>query len=159
MSKTKRYAARAILVTPANEVLLMRMAFPWDTEHKWILPGGGIEPGENAQQACTRELWEETGLTDVVSLAHVWHRTFYVPKAKVQLSQEYFWCEVEKFAPAPARLSAAEHQWFKEFRWWSLPQLTATEEYFEPDLLVPVIEDIRARGIPSKPYDIDNIVR
>jgi len=29
---------------------------------QWCLPGGGMEPGESAAEACAREVWEETGL-------------------------------------------------------------------------------------------------
>jgi 8-oxo-dGTP diphosphatase len=29
----------------------------------WVLPGGGIDPGEPAESAITREILEETGLT------------------------------------------------------------------------------------------------
>jgi ADP-ribose pyrophosphatase YjhB (NUDIX family) len=28
----------------------------------WCLPGGRMEPGESAAEACEREVWEETGL-------------------------------------------------------------------------------------------------
>lgn len=29
---------------------------------RWCLPGGGMEAGESAAEACEREAWEETGL-------------------------------------------------------------------------------------------------
>ena len=29
---------------------------------QWCLPGGGMESGESVQEACEREVWEETGL-------------------------------------------------------------------------------------------------
>lgn len=30
---------------------------------RWCLPGGHMESGESASEACEREVWEETGLT------------------------------------------------------------------------------------------------
>ena len=40
------------------------------TLEAWQMPQGGIDPGEDALAAATRELWEETGVTaDKVTLA------------------------------------------------------------------------------------------
>jgi 8-oxo-dGTP pyrophosphatase MutT (NUDIX family) len=40
--------------------------------NKWCFPGGGIEPGETAEEAAHRELWEETGLRVDGSLTLLW---------------------------------------------------------------------------------------
>ena len=41
-----------------SKILLTRRA----DNHRWCLPGGAVEPGENVTEACEREMWEETGL-------------------------------------------------------------------------------------------------
>lgn len=47
-----------IFNTPRDKVLVLkRRDVP-----VWVLPGGGIEQGENAEQAVIREVLEETGL-------------------------------------------------------------------------------------------------
>ena len=37
--------------------------------HDWQMPQGGIDPGEAPHAAALRELWEETGVTSVSTLA------------------------------------------------------------------------------------------
>lgn len=34
---------------------------------RWCLPGGAMDPGESASEACVREVWEETGLAVAIT--------------------------------------------------------------------------------------------
>lgn len=52
-----REASLAIIFDDAKQILVKRRDVP-----VWVLPGGGIEPGESSEQAAEREVWEETGL-------------------------------------------------------------------------------------------------
>lgn len=40
----------------------MRVALMYSRFHTWVLPKGGVEPGERPEQAAVRELEEEVGL-------------------------------------------------------------------------------------------------
>lgn len=63
----ERDAIRAIILTPENEVLLLRIHPPDDEERFWwITPGGGREPGEAVEDALKRELQEELCLKEYV---------------------------------------------------------------------------------------------
>ena len=54
-----RPGASALVFDEAREkILLTRRA----DNGRWCLPGGGMDPGESAAEACAREVLEETGL-------------------------------------------------------------------------------------------------
>lgn len=50
---------RALVVTPDNQVMLVRS---WFGHQRWSLPGGGIHRHEQPAEAASRELHEETGV-------------------------------------------------------------------------------------------------
>ena len=51
-----RTACRAVVIKDGK--LLLSYETATDT---WMIPGGGLEPGENEMQCCVREVAEETG--------------------------------------------------------------------------------------------------
>nr|WP_258048443.1 MULTISPECIES: NUDIX hydrolase [unclassified Planococcus (in: firmicutes)] len=58
---------------------------------KWSIPSGEIETGESPQQACVREVWEETGFRiDVKQQLH----TKNVQIGNYEVTSHYFLCEV-----------------------------------------------------------------
>lgn len=63
---------RAVLITPANEVVTIRRERP-GTAAYWVLPGGGVEPTDaSLEDALHREVHEElAGKAKVHSLIHI----------------------------------------------------------------------------------------
>lgn len=49
------------VVRSSRGVLLTCASSRTSTQGQWGLPGGGLEPGESADEAAVREVWEETG--------------------------------------------------------------------------------------------------
>jgi 8-oxo-dGTP pyrophosphatase MutT (NUDIX family) len=53
-----RLGCTAIVFDEEKRVLLTRRT----DNGQWCLPGGAMDSGESAAEACVREMWEETGL-------------------------------------------------------------------------------------------------
>lgn len=54
-----RMGCSAVLFDEAREKVLLTQR---TDNGRWCLPGGAMESGESAAEACEREVWEETGL-------------------------------------------------------------------------------------------------
>jgi ADP-ribose pyrophosphatase YjhB (NUDIX family) len=73
---------RALLVTPDDDLLTIKRIRPGQDPY-WVLPGGGVEAGEELETALGRELREEISAT-----AHV-HSLLYVLERG--LERQYFY--------------------------------------------------------------------
>jgi 8-oxo-dGTP pyrophosphatase MutT (NUDIX family) len=155
MAVVERLAARALVLSPARRVLLLKFRFPWREADIWITPGGGIEPGETARAAILRELHEETGLVLPSIGAELWTRE--QPLAwngrEILLRERYFLAEVAEFEPS-AVLLGDEGDWFRGYRWWPLDEIPDASEAFAPRRLGALARTILREGAPPQPIAI-----
>lgn len=153
-----REAARALVLTPSFDVLLVRFEFPAGT--RWALPGGGIDPGETAVTALQRELAEEVGLHQAVIGAHLWNRLHVVPFLNGQFDgqrEQVHLVEVPaRFEPAPALTwEQLRAEYVHEVRWWHLDDIRdATHLRFVPGDLAALVDALGRHGPPSAPIDV-----
>lgn len=153
MRITERQAARAILLTPEDEVLLMRVEVA--SGQFWICPGGGLHPGETSAQALRRELAEELGLEDARIGPLLWRRrhemTLY--GRRWHQSEDYFAVATDRFVPRMQ--DAAEARILREFRWWQMAELRHSTQPVTPASLLRIILDFRANGPPQAPLAVE----
>lgn len=155
-----REAVRALVVDPADRVLLVRFEFP--ERRVWAAPGGGIEAGETAEVALRREMREELGLEvggDIGS--PIWERTHIIPFINGLWDGQhdrFYLIRTEAFEPAPVlsweQLNA---EYLFEMRWWTADELSAftptTEIFFAPRRLPELYRSLLIDGIPTVAVD------
>jgi 8-oxo-dGTP pyrophosphatase MutT (NUDIX family) len=108
---------------------------------RWLTPGGGVDPGEDHEDAAYRELFEETGLTGVDLGSPVWAHDFDVMWDDADHDTghaEFYTGVVDRFEPSEANWTDDEKVDVLASRWWSLEELAATSEPFEPAELVEI---------------------
>jgi len=153
-----RKAVRALVLDPADRVLLVRFEFP--TASVWATPGGGVEPDEDDEVALRRELDEELGLLDVVIGPHIWSRHHVIPFLDASWDGQddrIHLVRVPDFAPTP-RLSWEQlrAERVHELAWWTPAELVAAGAEgvrFAPRRLPELVVALLANGVPEAPID------
>lgn len=113
-------------------LLIQRKSEPF--KGRWALPGGGVEPEEDTQEACERELGEETTLiasfdSNQWTPLTVRAQPFRDPRGRV-VSFPYAILLHGPRPPVKARDDA------KEARWWPLDEVLTTDLAFDHDEII-----------------------
>ena len=158
MELIHRRAVRALILSPQNEVLLIRIRRPDRASGFWIAPGGGLELGEDAEQALRRELREELSLTDVTVGPLVWrrHHTFNWNGRRISQREEYRIVITERFEPImtdPADAVAVD-----QFRWWPIANLSLIADPVTPLTLADILGDYLIQGAPAVVLDEEVVI-
>lgn len=158
-----RQAVRGLVIDPTDAVLLVRLRFTHGSW--WVLPGGGIDPGESRTEALRRELLEEVGLESPQVSGPIWRRTVMMDLVDAQgrhwngQHETVYLVKNERFQPGP-RMSqeelTAEH--IDAFRWWSIAELTNHRgpDKIAPENLADLVATIASSGPPLRPWTIQS---
>jgi TDG/mug DNA glycosylase family protein len=149
-----RRAVRAVVLDRDDCVLLVH--FVLRTKAFWATPGGGVDPGEQDEDAIVRELREECGLRGFELGPCVWTRTRWVqwPRWGGQ-SERIYLVRTGRFEPAPEwTAEQLAEEGVAEQRWWRLDELEASRELFAPSRLPALLRALVDHGPPPQPVDV-----
>jgi 8-oxo-dGTP pyrophosphatase MutT (NUDIX family) len=154
----ERQAIRAILLTPEDEVLLLRIHPPEGGDSFWVTPGGGLEPGESPEDGLRRELKEELGLKNFTMGPVLWRRqhTFNWGGRRFRQREQFHAVHLPRFQP---RISdAVEAKTLDRFHWWPLPELKRTSERLTPHSLARIVAQYLTQGPPPVLPEVEIVV-
>jgi len=141
----ERQAARLLVISPSEEVLLFRFHHTDDalagTSH-WATPGGGLEDGETFHTAAIRELREETGIQVATVGEPLANRRLplLLPSGETVLAvEQYFVVHAQDTVLSRSEWTAHEKKVMADHHWWSIQELRTTSDTVWPENLVEML--------------------
>jgi 8-oxo-dGTP pyrophosphatase MutT (NUDIX family) len=151
--RVERSSGRVLVVDRHRRVLLLRGSDPADPAAGdwWFTPGGGLDPGEDAEAAARRELVEETGLVLAELGRPVWVRTaeFAFMGQTYRQAETFFFVEIDEHDVTFGGFTDVERQAVHEYRWWGLDELAASGVTVYPSSLAAELAVLLASGRPA----------
>jgi len=154
-SFVERRAARVIVIDPDGAVLLQQIEGDSGVR-SWIVPGGGLAPGESYEEAAMRELAEEVGLRGVKLGQWVWRRTseFAFRGVRYRQYERFFVARAARFTFDQSGLEDIEVGVVLDHRWWSIHEIeSAYNVVFWPRRLAVLLRPLVAGRVPSNVID------
>jgi 8-oxo-dGTP pyrophosphatase MutT (NUDIX family) len=143
-----RKTSRIVVMDETDAVLLFLTQAPDSSRfHRWITPGGGVDPGETHHRAAVRELKEETGHDFVVSPTPVWTYEFQVTFDEADHDRgyaEYFFLRTKRFEPLSDLWTPEEHIDVTDWGWFAPEEIGTRATPYEPAHLPTLVWELRS---------------
>jgi 8-oxo-dGTP pyrophosphatase MutT (NUDIX family) len=155
-----RDTARGVVLDPAGRLLLIAYEATRDVDPArpglrrfWFTPGGGREDGETYEEALTRELFEEIGVSGMVPGPLVGTREgpLLLFRRQCHVRERHYVVRLPGPEIDASRLPETEGDPVLEVRWWDLDELDASGEVVEPLGVVALAVRVAAGDIPADP--------
>ena len=142
-----RPSIRAVILDDSGRVLLH--CVPGWTPPVWVGPGGGLEAGEDDEDAIRREVREEVGLEVLEVGPCLWRRGPHIWswQGRVYESNERYY--LSRVSEGPLRIDPPG----AKARWWTLEELETTKDLVSPRSLVRLLRDLDEHGPQVTPID------
>lgn len=154
-----RRAVRALVIDPADRVLAVKLHLQRNGWTGWVLPGGGIQAGEDDHAALRRELVEETGLTDPFIGPVVCRRTQRGPDIAPGYGgqqENIYLVPCREFDPEPAfSVDELQAEGIVDMGWFTPEELRTSTERFVPRDLRGLLDRVLEFGGSVDPLVID----
>ena len=154
-----RQAVRALMIDHADRILMVKLQIDRNGWTGWVLPGGGIESGEDTETALRRELLEETGLADPFIGPVVCRRTQRGPGIAPgfggqQEDIHLVPCHDFPLAPAMSK-DELRREGVVDMRWFTPEEIGATTDKVVPEGLAALVHRVLEFGGSVDPLVIE----